>query len=535
VALFGERHHGAADAALAARYKRLLAVAKTLASDRDLRKVLTVVMDTLVELTGAERGFVWLGDAGDGRIAVARNLDKEYVRRPAGKVSRSIIARTLEAGETVITDNASEDADFTGSRSIADQKLRSVLCTPLILHGKRIGAIYVDHRFHDAEFSDEDMALVDEFRDLAAFAIDNARLFEDNETQRRRLEELNERLARDVAEQNAEVEAYRHRLRALKPRKKYRYDYSEILGVSPAIRETFSLLDRIIPTSLPVLIQGESGTGKELIARATHRNGPRGSKFFLTENCAAVPESLLESELFGHVRGAFTGADRTRDGLFQRADGGTLFLDEIGEMSPQMQSKLLRAIQEGEVRKVGSTEVDKVDVRIIAATNRDLRQEVAEGRFREDLFYRLNVVTILVPPLRERREDIQPLIEHFLEQACRDAETGPKELSAKARKILASYDWPGNVRELQNEIRRLVALSDDSIGAEMLDHLRNYPSIASGGRKGLAGRALRDIESQAIRETLKLTGGNKAEAAKRLGISRRALYDKLEKYGIPKG
>jgi len=522
---------GAEDAALAARYKHLLNVAKTLSSERDLRKVLATTMDAIVELTGAERGFVWLGTAEEGTVAVARNLDREYVKKPDGKLSRSIIGEVMRSGETLLTDNASEQ--FRGSASIDDLKLRSVLCTPLMLHGANIGAIYVDHRFRDAEFSGEDRALLDQFRDLASIAIENARLFEENDAQRRRLEELNQQLEQEVAAQNAEMEAYRQRLRAIKPRDKYRYDYSRIIGFSPAIREIFSLLDRVIPTSFPVLIQGESGTGKELIASAIHSNGPRRDQAFLTENCSAVPESLLESELFGHVRGSFTGADRTRDGLFQRAHGGTLFLDEIGEMSPTMQSKLLRALQEGEVRRVGGSTVEKVDVRIIAATNRDLKQEVEEGRFREDLFYRLNVVAIRVPPLRERREDIQPLLEHFLEEACKEAKVPLKVVAPAAMRILTGYSWPGNIRELQNEIKRVVALADDLVGPELLEHLKSQPPLTPGGaRTALAGRTLKDIERQAILETLKLTGGNKAEAAKRLGISRRALYDKIDKYGV---
>jgi len=531
MALFGRSK--ADDAALAARYKRMLAVAKSLASERDLKKVLTVAVDAIVEFTNAERAFVWLGGHDTGSVAVARNLDKEYVRKPAGKVSRSILQRAMQSGKVVLTDNASEDNEFLGSASIGEMKLRSVICTPLELHGETIGALYVDHRFSDAEFTQEDMALLDEFRDLAAIAIGNARLFEENDAQRKRLEELNERLSKEVAVQNAEVEAYRAKLRSLKPRDKYKFDYTAIIGNSPAIREVFSILDRVIPTDFPVLIEGESGTGKELVASAIHKNGPRSSKPFLTENCGALPESLLESELFGHVRGSFTGADRTRDGLFQRAHGGTLFLDEIGEMSPGMQTKLLRALQEGEVRKVGATQVEKVDVRIISATNRDLRESVAAKTFREDLYYRINVVGIRLPPLRERREDVETLLEYFLEETCREAGCKRKTLSAAALKILMAHSWPGNVRELQNEVKRLVALADDVIGPELLDSLK--ASEAKGGstaRADLGGRSLRDLERQAIVETMKLTGGNKAETAKRLGISRRALYDKIEKYDL---
>ena len=531
MALFGKSK--ADDAALAARYKRLLNVAKTLASERDLKKVLTVTVDTIVELARAERAFVWLGQAEDGTVAVARNLDQEYIKKPAGKLSRSILARAMETGETVLTDNASEDDSFLGSASIGEMKLRSVLCTPLLLHGETIGAIYVDHRFHEGEFTSEDRALVDEFRDLASIAIGNAQLFTENAEHSKRLEELNERLSREVAEQNQEMETYRKHLRELKPRDQYIYDYSEIIGDSPAIREVFSILDRVIPTNYPVLISGDSGTGKELIACAIHKNGPRKDKPFLTENCSAVPESLLESELFGHVRGSFTGADRTRDGLFQQAHRGTLFLDEIAEMSPAMQSKLLRALQNGEVRKVGATQVEKVDVRVIAATNRDLKEAVEEGAFREDLFYRINVMEIRLPTLRQRREDIEALLDHFLTEACADAGFLQKRLSGAALKILVAHNWPGNIRELQNEVKRMVALSDDVIGPELLAGLKtSVPVSAAGGRGSLAGRTLKDLERQAIVETLKQTGGNKAETAKRLGISRRALYDKIEKYQL---
>ena len=528
MALFGKPR--ADDAALAARYKRLLAVAKTLASERDLKKVLTLTMDAIVELTGAERGFVWLGSAEEGDVSVARNLDKEFIKKAKTKLSTTILKTVIDSRETFLTPKATKDME---ARSIRDMKLRSVLCAPLILHNEVLGAIYVDHRFLEGEFSAEDRALLDEFRDLAAVAIGNAKLFAQNAEQRTRLQELNSQLELEVAEQNAEVLAYRKRLRALKPRDKFKFPYDQIVGDSPAIREVFSILDRIIPTKFPVLIGGESGTGKELIAIAIHIYGPRKEQPFLSENCAAVTETLFESELFGHVRGAFTGADRTRDGLFQQAHRGTLFLDEIGDLSAAMQIKLLRALQEGEVRKVGASKIDKVDVRIVAATNRDLKQAVEDGTFREDLYYRLNVVAIRVPPLRERREDIETLLAHFLGIACKEGGVAHKEFSSAALKILTAHNWPGNIRELQNEVKRLVALADDVIGPELLEHLRGGRALTSqGARTGLAGQTLKEIERQAIIETLKMTGTNKAETAKRLGISRRALYDKIAKYKI---
>ena len=240
-----------------------------------------------------------------------------------------------------------------------------------------------------------------------------------------------------------------------------------MVGASPAMREVFSLLDKIVPSEVPVLVQGETGTGKELVARALHDYGPRKGHPFLAENCAAVPADLLESELFGHVKGSFTGAIADRPGHFVAADGGTVFLDEIGDMPQPMQSKLLRVLQEGEVRPVGSNKVIEVDVRIVAASNKDLRAMCKEGTFREDLYFRLNVITVHLPPLRERAGDVRHLVRVFLESV--GAEMGRKgEISDEALALLEAWKWPGNVRELENEVRRALALAPDVIGPEDL-------------------------------------------------------------------
>jgi transcriptional regulator with GAF, ATPase, and Fis domain len=243
----------------------------------------------------------------------------------------------------------------------------------------------------------------------------------------------------------------------------FRYEYSRIVGESPALLAVLRTLDRIIDSELPVVITGESGTGKELIARAIHENGPRAGRAFVRENCAAIPESLLESELFGYRKGAFTGATHDKRGLFEEGDGGSVFLDEIGEMSLGMQSKLMRVLQEGEIRPVGSPSTIRVDVRLISATNRDLRKLVAEGRFREDLFFRLNVVGIHMPPLRERAGDVPILVEAFLRAAAKRTGGPPKKLDPAALECLVRHDWPGNVRELENEIQRAYALSGPTI------------------------------------------------------------------------
>ena len=249
-----------------------------------------------------------------------------------------------------------------------------------------------------------------------------------------------------------------------------RENYSEIIGESPAILRVFRLLDRIAHSNVPVLIQGESGTGKELVANALHRNSPRSDKPFVAENCAAIPETLLESELFGYKRGAFTGADRNKTGLFKVADGGTLFLDEIGDMSLSMQKKLLRVLQDGEIRPVGSNEVIHVDVRIISASNKNLKEMVARREYREDLYFRLNTITVSVPPLRDRPEDIELLTRFFVNRMAKEMDREPAPLTAEALKALERYRWPGNIRELENEMRRCLALLGEGveIGLELM-------------------------------------------------------------------
>jgi transcriptional regulator with PAS, ATPase and Fis domain len=288
------------------------------------------------------------------------------------------------------------------------------------------------------------------------------------------------------------------------------------------------------------MIQGENGTGKELIAKAIHYNSHRKDKAFVIQNCSAFNDNLLESELFGHTKGSFTGAIRDKKGLFEIADKGTFFLDEIGDTSPQMQVKLLRVLQEGTFTPVGSTEMRKVDVRIVAATNRNLKEMVEQGTFREDLYYRLNVINLRVPPLRERKEDIPLLAEFFLSKAC-DAGSFPKKnLTKRALEKLYDYAWPGNVRELQNEVERLVVLTgdDQKIMPEILS-----PKILEAGEKSkvqgarLQGKlkdALEDLERDMIREGLRRTGWNKSKLAKELGISRAGLIMKVEKYGLDK-
>lgn len=304
-----------------------------------------------------------------------------------------------------------------------------------------------------------------------------------------------------------------------------------IIGSSPEILELLDMISYVAPTEATVLITGESGTGKELVAETLHRNSDRTAQPFVKVNCAALAENLLESELFGHEKGAFTGADRQHDGTFVQADGGTLFLDEIGETSAAMQVKLLRVLQEGELQRVGGNQTISVDVRIIAATNRDLEEEVEQGRFREDLYYRLNVVTLEVPPLRERQGDVELLAERFIERFAEKNRRTVESVSRECIQHLTAYPWPGNVRELENAIERGVILmrgnhlTEKSLPLALQKHFQENPQAGTA-----KPATLQEAEKVLIKQTLKETDGNKSEAARRLGITRKTLQNKLQKY-----
>jgi DNA-binding NtrC family response regulator len=309
----------------------------------------------------------------------------------------------------------------------------------------------------------------------------------------------------------------------------------ELLGTSPPMRELLALVRQVAPYASTVLITGETGSGKELVARALHRLGPRAGRAFVAVNCSAIVETLFESELFGHVRGAFTGATEHRIGLVERAHGGTLLLDEIGELSPAMQAKLLRVLETGEVTRVGATDPRRFDVHVVAATNRDLARDAVVGRFRSDLFYRLNIVDIRVPSLRERPGDVWLLANTFVRQAATRFGRPVTGLSEEAAPVLAAWDWPGNVRELRNTIERAVMLAIGPLVtcADLRCGAARATDVPSPSRPGLrVVRRIDDLEREAIAQALADTRGNKKEAARRLGISRRALYRRIEKFGL---
>jgi transcriptional regulator with GAF, ATPase, and Fis domain len=515
--------------------RRLLQINKRLNSELRLPHLLELILDTVIDLTTAERGFILLADReGKLQISQARNLDQKTLEAGENTFSRSIAEQAAKEGAPIVTLDAAGDERFVAARSVSHLKLRSVLAVPLAVKGRTVGCIYVDHRLRSAAFGEGDVQLVCDLAEQAAIAVENARLYSDNQAQTEQIAALARQLEQKVESQALELGELHKEVRTSRAALSVRYNYDNLVGKTPRMLEMFRLLDRVTETALPVVIYGESGTGKELVARAIHHNGPRRGRPFVSESCAAIPETLLEAALFGHVRGAFTGADAERRGLFEVAHGGTLFLDEVGEMSPGMQAKLLRVLQSGELRRLGGERTIKVDVRLVCASNRDLARLVEDGRFREDLFYRLNVVRVGLPPLRERRDDIPLLIEHFLSKHAKTVNKQPPKLQRAALQKLVGYRWPGNVRELENEILRAAALSGEVITVPDLS-----PQVAAGDPEaawdsddfGMKKRVER-LERTLLREALARAEGNQTHAAKLLGLSRFGLQKKLRRYGM---
>jgi len=511
--------------------RRLLTLSRRLNSEADVARILDEVIDTAIELTAAERGFLLLRqDDGELRPVVSRNFAAADLEANDRSVSRSIAERAAQTGEPVITVDAGVDERFAVAASVAALRLRSVLAVPLRQHGTVTGCIYVDHRLRGGAFDDRAASVLGELADIAAIAIENARLTERLRRSTHEVDELNRRLAADLEERDAELV----RVKAELPdRDRLRHRYERIVGRSPAMVKMLDLVDRAAVAALPVVIVGESGTGKELVARALHDHGPRKDAAFVAINCSAVPEPLLESELFGHVRGAFTGADRDRRGMFEVADGGTLFLDEIADTSVAMQAKLLRVLQDGVIRRVGEAKTRQVDVRVIAAAQRPLAELSAAGAFREDLRFRLEVISIIVPPLRERDGDIPLLVERLLERLSPGKP--PPRLTRAALRALAQHRWPGNVRELENALARGVAMGGDVLDLEDLPEsiaaaaARPEPAKPALGEDLRLKPALVATEQAYITAAMTRAKQNQTVAARLLGLSRFGLQKKLRR------
>ena len=511
----------------AAQVEQLDAIVRSLASRDRLKPLLEQVLDTMVLWTGVERGLLLLRAPDGGLVPrVARNLARRDLRGEQLSLSMGLAKRAMAERQAICaTDAYAQVGDLHAS--VHALRLRSVLAVPLIARGDVLGVVYLDDRVRRGAFGSAELGWVRLVASQAALAIADAR---DQVLLRRavrRAERANARLAADLGLREAELVVMRAEL-AQGGDTRFRYD--EISGRSEPMRAMLRVVDRVTASDVPVLLAGESGTGKELVARAIHANGGRSARPFVSENCGSVPETLLESTLFGHMRGAFTGASATRAGLFDVADGGTFFLDEIGEMPLSMQTKLLRVLQNGEVRPVGGERTHHVDVRIIGATHRDLEAMVAAGTFREDLFYRLNVVSIRVPPLRERTADIPLLVAHFVEKHA----AGRKiKVTRAAMDRLVAFPWPGNVRQLENEIRRAFVLADDRIDvAELSDEVsRGGPNAARNAGLGLKAR-VDALEAQLVKDALERTRGNQTRAAEALGISRFGLQKMMRRLGI---
>lgn len=464
-----------------------------------LDKVLEIAMSTLE----AERGLVLLTSPSrpEGfEVKNSRNFTQEQIGNLI-RISTSVVHEVLRSGEPVLVYEALHDERYRETESIILQQIQSIACVPLRIKSKQIGAIYLDSLTKRGRFTRENLPFLNAFASLAAIAIENARLNQSIRDENRRLRQEIQRV----------------------------HGFDEIVGQSPKMREVFDMMSRVLDTDATVLIEGESGTGKELVARAIHYNGDRKDKPFVALFCGSLPENLLESELFGHKKGAFTGAVSDKKGLFEAADGGTIFLDEVGDLSPAIQTSLLRVLQEGEIKRIGETSIRSVDVRVVSATNKPLKELIRSGEFREDLYYRLNTISITMPPLRQRRSDTPLLAHYFLDKYAVKKRAHIRGFEPEALDALNAYPWPGNVRELENTVERAVVLARGDMITKA--DLR----LPEGEQADVfePGISLKEAERRLVTRTLEGNEGNISETARMLGVSRRWLHYKLKEWESP--
>jgi Nif-specific regulatory protein len=494
------------------RLHHLLHASRSVTSTLDLNELLVRIVDAVVRIAGADRGFLMLcREDSKLHFEIARSKDETTLPSEEFQISWGIAEEAAHRRETVWVPDAVGSSLFQDRKSVRELSLRTVVALPILNAGRMLGVLYIDSHSIAHEFTPEDISVLEGFAALVAVALENARLHESLKDSKNRLEIENLNLRRALKED---------------------VRYGLLVGRSPRMQRVIDLMEKVIPTHVSVMITGETGTGKELVARAIHLHGPRKDQNFIAVNCGALPENLLESELFGYKKGAFTGANEDRVGLFEAADEGTLFLDEVGEMPASLQVKLLRVLQDSQIRRVGDTVSRRVNIRLITATNRDLRAEVDAGRFRQDLFYRLNVVPIESPPLRERGEDILLLAQHFLDLFAKQQSKATRGLTTEARELVLRYPWPGNVRELENAMARAVALADE--GAALEPALFGLGATVS--RRWDGQHTLREtldaVEAETIREALRQCESNVSRAARALGVSRQHLHNRMNFHGI---
>ncbi len=527
-ALFRIRPSGrAAENSVVGLYEIVKIINSTLRVEDVLNRVLEIVLKRI----RAERGMILVIDPITSalRTRVVRNIREEDGSK---RSPQAVVRDVIETGRSVISADARADERFVDSETVISENIVSILCVPLVIRERIAGAIYVDHREARHLFSQRDLSFLEAFADQAAIAIENARLYEELEQARLRLSLENESLRKEVL-----VDKH----------------LDSVVGQSEAVARIQFTVRKAAASASTVLIRGESGTGKGLVARIIHNIGPRRNGPFIKFNCAALPETLAESELFGHEKGAFTGAERRKLGRFELANGGTIFLDEIGKVSLAMQAKLLRIVEEKEFERVGGTQTIQCDAKIIAATNLDLEKAIEEGVFREDLFYRLNIIPILLPPLRDRKEDIPLLVEHFIRKICYDLGIEPKPIEPGVLDLFNACEWPGNVRELEATLHRAIVMSNDDILTRrdfyglISDPNKSIPeipleSISNDLLLGMIRKMeitsdvyddlMQRVEKHLIEQALLLAKGKIRETARRLGLARNTLKSKMQKYNL---
>jgi len=502
------------DASLAERDARrlstLLEVSQALSGTLNLKASMQRVLGILVRHHGVVRGMVTLLRDNELHVEATEGFE-DRARSVRYRVGEGITGQVVQSGKPIVVPRVSREPALLNraARREGSRQELSFICVPIVLQRSAVGALAVDLRFKPERDFDSSVKFLGIVSSMIAQALNVQRLVEE---ERRRLLDENTHLRQELRE---------------------RYDFSNIIGTSGPTRQMYEQVAQVAQTNTTVLIRGESGTGKELIAHAIHYNSLRAKKPFVKVSCAALPDTLIESELFGYEKGAFTGAAARKKGRFEMAEGGTLFLDEIGDINLSTQVKLLRVLQEREFERLGGTDTVRVNVRMIAATNKNMEKAIAEGTFREDLYYRLNVFTIFVPPLRDRKADMLLLADHFLEKFSREHGKVIKRISTPAIDMLMSYHWPGNVRELENALERAVLVCD---GAVIHGH-HLPPSLQTADASGTVTRvplkdAVTAFERDLIQDALKTTRGNRAKAARLLDTTERILNYKIRGHGV---